>query len=586
MPPARTTVRRTAAVLAAATGLVATMLTAPAPAAAAAPAGVSVQAGADCTTNRLTLTLDNRSTTAQTYTVAWAGRTGSPWTRTVAAGSSTQLYWTLAAGTAYSLRATTPTGLDETIAGTFHCGTGMSSVVSYDCTAGRLQLVLQNRTTSSRAFTVTWPGRTNSPWTDTLAAGGNKLHYWTVAAGTPYTLRVSSSGMDITHRGVATCGMTAGTPQMNVTTLLTTQTVIRDLNGPNGRYDGTVASVRIPGMAVTNNGTVIAVADARVNGSYDLGGGTNNIQIAMIRSTDGGRSFEQPRIIHAPATTSEGAGDPSLLVDRTTGTVYCFYTYSPRPGISFWSAGTGLNTVTDPNSMRLQYIKSTDNGATWSAPVELNPSIKDTSWQQVFFSSGHGIQTSTGRLIQPIVYRNAAGTSQTANIYSDDHGTTWRRGGSAGANINESKAIERNTGAIVQNMRHNTTRSRFYATSADGAATFGAATASPLLTDPLCNADEISYLRPADRGASGAPPRTATTLFSNNANPGSRNDLTVRLSTDDGASWPARALVKPGAAGYSTMAVLADGTVADLYEVGDRGGIYFARFSLDWVKGA
>ncbi|MCT2279006.1 glycoside hydrolase, partial [Micromonospora chalcea] len=67
--------------------------------------------------------------------------------------------------------------------------------------------------------------------------------------------------------------------------------------------------------------------------------------------------------------------------------------------------------------------------------------------------------------------------------------------------------------------------------------------------------------------------RTRTALFSNNAHPTARNDLTVRLSTDDGASWPARALVKPGGAGYSTMAVLADGTVGNLYEVGNTGGI-------------
>ncbi|MET8231240.1 exo-alpha-sialidase [Micromonospora sp. NPDC005298] len=572
------------AVLAAVLGVAAILPAAPAQ---AAPAGVSATASADCTTGRLNLRLTNGSTTAQTFTVTWPGRTNSPWTRTVAAGSSSNdLYWTLPAGTAYTLRTTTPTGLDDTSAGIFHCGTGMSAVASYDCTAGRLQLALENRTTTARDFTVTWAGRTGSPWIRTIAASGNYLHYWTVGAGTAYTLRVTAPGFDTTVRGTTACGLAAGTPQMNTTAVLTTQSVIRNLNGANGRYDGTAASVRIPGMAVTNNGTVIAVADARINGSYDLGGGTNNIQIAMTRSTDGGRTFDQPRIIHAPATISEGAGDPSLLVDRRTGTVYCFYTYSPRPGISFWSGSSGLNTANDPNSLHLQYITSRDNGATWSAPVELNPTIKVASWQQAFFSSGHGIQTSTGRLIQPFVYRDAAGLTQTANVYSDDNGVTWRRGGPAGGNINESKAVERGTGAIVQNMRHNSTRSRFYSTSTDGAVTFGPATASALLTDPLCNADEISYLRPSEVGANGAPVRTRTALFSNNAAPTARNDLTVRLSTDDGASWPARALVKPGGAGYSTMAVLNDGTVGNLYEVGNTGGIFFARFTVDWVKGA
>ncbi|MFG1945344.1 exo-alpha-sialidase [Nonomuraea sp. NPDC048826] len=569
--------------------LAAWVILAPAPASAsssAAVAGVSATVGADCPLSRLQLTLDNKSAQTQTYTVNWPGRSGSPWTRTVPSGGSVLLHWTISAGTPYTLRTTTPTGLDTTQSGLFHCGSGMSALVAFDCGDSRLQLILENRTTVAKTFTVTWPGRSGSPWTRTVPAGGNTLHYWTVPAGTPYTLRTTAEGFDDTRSGVAGCGLAAGTPQLNSATLLRTSTTIRGLNGPGGRYDGTVRSVRIPGMAVTGNGTVIAVADARVDGSYDLGGGSNNIQIVLMRSTDHGLTWEQPRVIHHAATTSEGVGDPSVLVDRSTGAVYVFYTYSPRPGISFWAGASGSNAAADPNSLHIQYIKSTDHGVTWSAPVELNPSVKDPSWRQLFASSGHGIQTSSGRLVQPIVYRDSAGTSHTANIYSDDHGQTWQRGSSAAGNVNESKAIERSGGAVAQNMRHNSVRSRHLATSTDGGRTFGAATASPVLTDPLCNADELSYLTPGQRGANGAPIRTATALYSGNAHPTARNDLTVRLSTNDGASWPARALIKPGAAGYSTMAVLANGQVGVLYEIGDTGGIVFARFTLDWLKAA
>ncbi|MEV5709583.1 sialidase family protein [Actinoallomurus sp. NPDC052274] len=194
----------------------------------------------------------------------------------------------------------------------------------------------------------------------------------------------------------------------------------------------------------------------------------------------------------------------------------------------------------------------------------------------MFASSGHGIQLATGRLVQPIVYHDAAG-DHASNIYSDDHGATWHNGTTAGTGVNESKVIQRSTGRVAQNMRSNAGGNRWYATAADVTASYGTAWNSGLI-DPGCNGDEISYL-PA---ASGAPALTNVALHSNNAATG-RTDLTVRLSRDDGSSWPQEALLKPGAAGYSTMAVLPDGSVADLYEIGDTGGIVFTRFTVPWL---
>jgi sialidase-1 len=553
------------------------------PARAAVPA-LTATVSADCVQGRLNLVLGNAGTTAQTFTVAWTSLSGSPWTRTVPAGGTSTLYWTVPTGTAYAITSSTASGFTSTSSGIVGCGTGLSALTSYNCTAGRLQLVLENRTTTARTFTVTWPGRTSSPWTTTVAAGGNYLHYWTVGAGTAYTLRTTAPGFDTTSTGTTGCGLGAAEPQMAATTLMSTATVIKGLNGAGGTYDGTVASVRIPALAVTNNGTVLAVADARVDSAGDLGGGTNNIQLAMTRSTDRGVTWQPPYIVHHAATTSEGTGDASFLVDRSTGAVYLFFNRSPRPGIGFYSAGTGSNAANDTGSLHVQYLKSTDNGATWSAPVELNPSVKDATWTQLFASSGHGIQTSTGRLIQPIVYREASGVIHSGNIYSDDHGATWRHGGPAGSDTNESKAIETSTGAVAQDMRHNSNHFRYLATSTDQATTFGAAAATTL-TDPLCNADRLSYLRPADVGSAGAPQRTAQVLFSNNGSTNARTNLTVRLSTNDGATWPARALIASGAAGYSTTAVLANGVIADLYETGNTS-IVISRFSAAWLRAA
>jgi sialidase-1 len=135
-------------------------------------------------------------------------------------------------------------------------------------------------------------------------------------------------------------------------------------------------------------------------------------------------------------------------------------------------------------------------------------------------------------------------------------------------------------------MRANAGGFRYDAASTDEGATFGT-DASNGLIDPGCNADEISYLEPADvSSTTGAPPTTADALFSNSMNSSSRVDLTVRYSTDDGATWPYAALLVPGTAGYSTMGVLGDGTVADLYEVGDTGGIFVDHFTLAWLEAA
>jgi sialidase-1 len=62
--------------------------------------------------------------------------------------------------------------------------------------------------------------------------------------------------------------------------------------------------------------------------------------------------------------------------------------------------------------------------------------------------------------------------------------------------------------------------------------------------------------------------------------------MTVRLSPDDGKTWPVGKLLYAGPAAYSSLAVLRDGTIGILYERGYASPyerITFARFSLDWI---
>ncbi|WP_329164635.1 exo-alpha-sialidase [Streptomyces sp. NBC_01267] len=606
---AATPMRRWAVGLLGLTAVAGTSLVTTAPA-SAATGSQSVVVSQDCTSSRIRVVLLNPTSAATTFTVTWPG--AGTWTSAVAAGDRSDLYFTKPSGTDYSFHTTTPQGLDNTTSGTLNCSTSMAAQVSTECprnTDGslpathRLKLTLVNRSDAAKTFTVAWPGRSGSPWTRTVAArSSDDSLYWTVANGAAYSLHTTATGFDRTESGTATCGLGVGTPGMNTQTLFEARTSTSagtPISGMNRRnaagtgyesYTGTAVSVRIPSMAVTNNGTIIAMTDARVDSAADLGGASNNIQVAMRRSTDGGASWTPASTVAHTDTTTEGYGDSSLLVDRSAGPngkVYAFINYAPAPGVGYYGSKAGSNSATDKTAMHIRYISSTDNGATWSAPVDLNPQVKSVSWAGMFASSGHGIQLSSGRLVQPIVY-NESGVDHAGNIYSDDHGVTWHAGASAGTGVNENKAIQRSTGQVVQNLRSNSGGNRWYATAADTAAgtdvagAFGTAWNSGLI-DPGCNSDELSYLKPTDVSASGYPTRTAVALQSNNASTG-RSELTVRVSKDDGVTWPHQVLIKSGEAGYSTTAVLGNGSIGDLYEIGATGGIVFSSFTLDWAQ--
>ncbi len=263
-----------------------------------------------------------------------------------------------------------------------------------------------------------------------------------------------------------------------------------------------------------------------------------------------------------------GVGDPSLLLDRETGRVWCFHAYGP-PGIGFGTAKAGA--VTGPTTLQLHTIYSDDDGVSWSEPVDLTPQVKDASWQTIFATSGTDIQTSTGRFLVPLVGRDAAGIVAARNAFSDDHGRTWRVGAAIAVNTDESHNVELADGTILQNMRNG--KRRAVARSADGGVSFGAVEHDAALIDPVCNASIA---------------RRKNVLIFTNAASEKRERLTVKLSYDGGKTWPAARVLHAGPAAYSAVIVLRDGSVAALYERGDADPyekISFARFSIAWVKG-
>lgn len=346
----------------------------------------------------------------------------------------------------------------------------------------------------------------------------------------------------------------------------TTQTDIAVSAPPSITY-------RIPDVAVTTKGTVLLAFDRRNGSSGDL---PNNIDTLLSRSTDNGKTWTQAAdIVDYPAP--QGCGDSSMIVDHDTSRISLFCTYSAG-NVGFGNSHPGTNDTTDPNTLHVQVRHSDDDGLTWSAPTDLNPQVKSTSWRGYFASSGHGIQTSTGRLIQPIVVKDAGGAIHSSDIYSDDHGTTWHAGQLLSPNTDESKALELDNGTIVQNSRPDAGGYRLLSTSADGGQTFSPAAPDPQLIDPHVNGDEIR-VNPATHG-----PRRNWLLFVNPASQLARENLTVRLSCDNGTTWPIEKLLHEGPSGYAAMAMLPNGDVGVFYENGTNSyteKMTFTSFSLD-----
>ncbi len=330
-----------------------------------------------------------------------------------------------------------------------------------------------------------------------------------------------------------------------------------------------IALHRIPALTVTSKGTLIAVADARVDEGDDL---PNNIDLVMRRSFDLGRTWTPSEVIvDFPGT--EGAGDASLLTDRETGRVFLFYTYGPE-GIGSTQSQPGL----DGPTVQLQIIHSDDEGASWSEALHLNPQVKDPAWSAVWSSPGHGFQTPSGRLYFPLSRKSD--TLYSHFIYSDDHGATWKITAPAGRNTNESMGVVLDDGRLMANMRSmDGKHQRIVSVSSDGGKTWSAQYHDATLIEAECQASLIRY------SCLSAGDDKNRLLFANPAST-KRENMTIRLSYDEGQTWPISKSIWPGVAGYSALAVLPDGSVGLFYEHGVQHAtdqLAFVRFTLEWL---
>ena len=365
---------------------------------------------------------------------------------------------------------------------------------------------------------------------------------------------------------------------------------------------------RIPGIVVTAAGTVLAYCEARRGDSGDWG----TIDVMLRRSTDGGKTWHpRQRLVHvegdlplnplAAAQNLDKPGEntvnnPVAIVDYEDGSLHFLYCLE---------------------YMRCFYMHSRDEGVTWTDAVEITATFdafrSEYDWKVIATGPGHGIQLRQGpyrgRLVVPVWLSLGTGEhahrpSVASTIFSDDHGKTWRRGAIAvpdtpdSIHPSETILVQLSDGRVMLNTRSESKQHRRLVTvGPDGAGGWSRPRFDEALLEPICMAAMVRVRRP--KGT-----QSGLIAFSNPHNlsrrlgreiagrPRDRVRMAIKLSYDEGRTWPVHRILEEGFSGYSDLAALPDGRLLCFYERGstDRknnyrpGRLTVAGFDEEWVR--
>lgn len=362
--------------------------------------------------------------------------------------------------------------------------------------------------------------------------------------------------------------------------------------------EGGYALYHIPSLTVTKAGTILAWCEARNPGSD-----WSQIDFRLRRSTDDGRTWTAPVTILQ--VDNPKPKNPMALRLKNTNPDHVTYNNC----VLIPDRDGAVHAVFCLEYMRAFYARSTDEGVTWSRPVEITKTFESFrskyDWKVLAAGPNHGIQLRSGRLVVPVWISTGTGgnahrPSVTATVYSDDQGRTWKAGEIAvpdtpeWINPNEAIALELVDGRVMLNVRNESkTHRRLVTYSRDGATGWSTPQFHDQLLEPICMGSLIRL---------SAQPQSARNriLFSNPHNlerdgqPGTpgvgrdRRNLSVKLSYDEGRTWAVDKVVEPGHGAYSDLAVTKAGTI--LLFFGNGGTPKFAgsklsvaRFNLEWL---
>jgi len=372
-----------------------------------------------------------------------------------------------------------------------------------------------------------------------------------------------------------------------------------------------VHTSRIPGLAITNKGTLIALFDARYESGRDLQG---HMDIGIHRSEDNGDTWEPIQIVMDMGEWGglpekfNGVSDACILVDKNSDAIYIagLWMHGVINAEGRWvedldeqsnewnhqwrtkgsQPGFGMKQTS-----QFLIVKSTDDGKTWSDPMNITEMGKKEEWWLWAPAPGQGITLKDGTLVFPTQGRDKTGEAFSNITYSKDGGKTWKSSKPA---VNESTtecmAVELSDGSIMLNMRANSNKGRTddsngraIAVTKDLGENWSVhPTSHRVLIEPVCMASIIRH----DYKAGSK--HKSVLLFSNPASKTKRHNMTIKHSYDDGMQWSGAnsslLLDEFNSRGYSCLTSIDNETIGILYESSQADMVFQAIKLRDILK--
>lgn len=370
-----------------------------------------------------------------------------------------------------------------------------------------------------------------------------------------------------------------------------------------------VNTSRIPGLTTSKKGTLLAIYDARWHSARDLQG---DIDIALNRSEDGGKTWlpmqcvlDQKKWGGLPEKFN-GVSDACILTDKRTGRIFVAGLWmhgvldrktgkwieglneESTEWIHQWIARGSQPGVHVKQTCQFLITYSDDDGKTWSEPQNITVQTKRPEWWLFAPAPGHGITMKDGTLVFPTQGRDREGRPFSNITYSKDGGKTWVTSTPAYSNTTECMVVELSDGSLMLNMRDNRNYGvkkpngrRICVTKDLGKTWTEHPTSHAVLTESTCMASihRHDYRR---RGK-----KKSLLAFMNPNSYRSRSHLTLKLSLDDGMTWPEQywlMLDEWGGYGYSCITSIDNETLGVVYE-GSGAQLVFQKIKLsDLIK--